>query len=67
MRLHNVQLHGGYDIPDILRMMRWVGHTECNVHKRSVFVIIIEPERKKPLGSPRRTGVYRIRIVFKGM
>jgi hypothetical protein len=38
-----VELLVWYNIPDILRMTRWVGHAlEYTAHKRSALIMIIE-------------------------
>jgi len=35
--------------------MRWVGHVACMGERRGVYMILVgKPERKRPLGRPRR-------------
>jgi hypothetical protein len=57
-KLHNEELHNLYASPNIIRMiksrrMRWAGHVARMVGK---------PERKRPLGRPRRRWMDSIKI-----
>jgi hypothetical protein len=64
-KLHNEELHNLYSSPSIIRMsesrrMRWSGHV---ARKRSAYRIFVEkPERKTPLGRPRRRWVQNIKM-----
>jgi hypothetical protein len=59
-KLHNEELNDRYSLPNIVRVvksirMRWAGHVarmgmEIGVHR----VLVGKPERKRPLGRPRR-------------
>ena len=41
--------------------MRWAGHVARMGEERGVFMFLVgKPERKKPLGRPRRRWVYNI-------
>jgi hypothetical protein len=61
-KLHNEELHNLYSPPSIIRMiksrrMRGAGE------KRIAYRILLEkPERKRPLGRPRRRWVNNIKI-----
>jgi hypothetical protein len=45
------------------RRMRWAGHVERMGEKRNANRLLVgNPERKKPLGRPRRRWVYNIRM-----
>jgi hypothetical protein len=58
--LNNEELHKLYSSPDIIRQiksrrMRWAGHVARMGEDRKVYKVLIEkPERKRPLGRPRR-------------
>jgi hypothetical protein len=59
-KLRNEELHILYSSPNIirqmkLRKMRWVGHVARMGEERKVYKILVgKPERKRPLGRPRR-------------
>ena len=66
-RLHNEELHGLYDSPDVVRIMksrrlRWAGHVARMGEKRRLYSIVVgKPEGKRPLGRPRRRWEDNIR------
>jgi hypothetical protein len=59
-QLHNEELNGLYSSPSIfrvikVRMMRWAGHVARMGEFRGAYNILVEsPERRRPLGRPRR-------------
>jgi hypothetical protein len=59
-KLPNEELHNSYGSPSIIRIiksrrMRWAGHVACMGKKRNSYRILMgKPERKRPLGRPRR-------------
>jgi hypothetical protein len=59
-KLHEEELNDLYALPNIvwvvkLRRMRWAGHVECMGEGRGVHRVLVgKPERKRPLGRPRR-------------
>jgi hypothetical protein len=59
-KLHKEELHNLYSSPSIIRIikfrrMRWAGHVARMGEKRNVYRLLIgKPERKRPLGRPRR-------------
>jgi hypothetical protein len=67
-KLHNEELHNLYCSPSIIRIiklrrMRWAGHVACMGEKRSAYRILVgKPERKRPLGRPRRRWEDNIRM-----
>ena len=66
-RLHNEELHGLYDSPDVVRIMksrrlRWAGYVARMGEKRRLYSIVVgKPEGKRPLGRPRRRWEDNIR------
>jgi hypothetical protein len=58
--LHNRELHNLYSSPDIIReiksrRMRWAGHVAHMGEGRNLYRVLVgKPERKRPLGRPRR-------------
>jgi hypothetical protein len=58
--LHNEELHNLYSLENIIRMiksrrMRWAGLVALIGEMRNVCKILVgKPERKRPLGRPRR-------------
>jgi len=67
-RLHNEELNDLYSSPNIVRViksrrMRWAGHVARMVEERGVYRVVVgKPERKRPLGRPRRRLVDNIRM-----
>ena len=59
-KLHNEELNDLYPSPNIVRLiksrrMRWAGHVASMRERRGVYrVLVRKPERKRPLGRPRR-------------
>jgi hypothetical protein len=66
--LYNEELHNLYSSPEIIRMiksrrMRWTGHVARNGEKKNAYSILVEePDRKRPLGRPRRRWVDNIKV-----
>ena len=66
-RLHNEELHGLYDSPDVVKIMksrrlRWAGHVARMGEKRRLYSTLVgKPEGKRPLGRPRRRWEDNIR------
>ena len=67
-RLHNEELNDLYSSPNIVRVIksrrtRWAGHVARMVEEREVYRVLLgKPERKRPLGRPRRRWVDNIRM-----
>jgi len=67
-RLHNEELNDLYSSPNIVRViksrrMRWAGHVARMGEERGVYRVLVgKPERKIPLGRPRRRWVDNIRM-----
>ena len=67
-RLHNEELNDLYSSPNIVRViksrrMRWAGHVARMGKERAVYWVLVgKPERKRPLGRPRRRWVDNIRM-----
>jgi hypothetical protein len=67
-KLHNEELHNLYPSPNIIKMiksrrMRWVGHVARMEGKRKPCRLLVgKPERKRPLGRPRRRWVKNIKM-----
>ncbi|KAJ4426317.1 hypothetical protein ANN_27131 [Periplaneta americana] len=59
-KLHNTELHALYSSPDIIRniksrRLRWAGHVARMGESRNAYRVLVgRPERKRPLGRPRR-------------
>jgi hypothetical protein len=59
-RPHNEELHNLYASPYVVKVMksrrvRRAGHVACMGEMRNAYKILVEkPERKTPLGRPRR-------------
>jgi hypothetical protein len=66
--LHNEKLHNLYSSPSIIRimksrMMRWAGHVARTGEKRNAYRLLVgKPERKRPLGRPKRKWLNNIRM-----
>jgi hypothetical protein len=69
-QLHNEELHNLYSSPSIIRMitsrrMRLAGHGASIVTKRNAYTTLPgKPERKRPLGRPRRRWENNIKWVL---
>jgi hypothetical protein len=67
-KLHNEELHNVYSSPSIIRIIksrgkRWAGHVAQMGEKRNVHRLLVgKPERKRPLGRPRRRWMYNIKM-----
>jgi hypothetical protein len=67
-KLHNEELQDLYSSPSIIRMiksrrMRWPGHVAQMEEKRNTCRLLVgNPERKRPLGRPRRRWVDNIKL-----
>jgi hypothetical protein len=59
--------------PDIIRQvksrrMRWAGHVASMGEERKVYEVLVgKPERKRPLGRPRRRWEHGIRMDLREM
>jgi hypothetical protein len=62
-KVHNEELRDLYSSPSTIRIiklrrMRWAGHVARIGEKRNAYKLLVgEPERKRPLGRPRRRWV----------
>jgi hypothetical protein len=67
-KLHNKELRDFYSSPSIIRIikprrMKWAGHVARMREKRNAYRLLAgKPERKRPLGRPRRRWVDDIRL-----
>jgi hypothetical protein len=67
-RLHNRELNDLYSSPHIVRViksrrMRWAGHVALTGEDRGAHRILVgRPERRRPLGRPRRTWEDNIKM-----
>jgi hypothetical protein len=64
------ELHNLYTSPSIIRMfksreMRWAGHVARMVKMTAYRLLVGKPERKRPLGRPRRRWLDNIKIDLK--
>jgi hypothetical protein len=65
-KLHDEELHNLYSSPSIIRMiesrtMRWTGRVAHIVEKGNAYTKLVrKPERKRPLGKPRRRWMRNI-------
>jgi len=64
----NEELNDSYSSPNIVwviksRRMRWAGHVARMGEERGVYRFLLgKPERKRPMGRPRRRWVDNIRM-----
>jgi hypothetical protein len=67
-KLHSEELHILYSSPNIIRQiksrrMRWVGHVAHMGEERNVYRVLMgKPERKRPIGRPKRRWEDGIRM-----
>ena len=67
-RLHNEELNDLYSLPNMVRVvksrrMSWAGHVARMLEDRGVQrVLVRKPERKRPLGRPRRRWEDHIKM-----
>ena len=67
-KLHNEELNDLYSLPNIVRVvksrrMRWAGHVARMGNVRVVHRVLVgKPERKRPLGRPRRRWEDNIKM-----
>jgi hypothetical protein len=67
-KLHNEELNDLYSLSNIVRMvksrrMRWAGHVARMGEDRGVRRVLVgKPERKSPLGRPRRRWEDNIKM-----
>jgi len=67
-RLHNEELNDLCSSPNIVRVikskrMRWAEHVAGMGEERGVYRVLVgKPERRRPLGRPRRRWVDNIRM-----
>jgi hypothetical protein len=67
-KLYNEELHNLYFSPSIIRViksrrMRWAGHVARMGEKRKMYRLLVgKPERKRPLGRPRRRWMDNIKV-----
>jgi hypothetical protein len=66
--LHNEEINVLYSSPNIVRViksrrMKWAGHVARMGEERGVCRVFVgKPERKRPLGKPRRRWVDNVRM-----
>jgi hypothetical protein len=64
-QLHNEEILNSYSSPNIIIKsirMRWTRHVAGMGEKRNAYRILVgKPERKRPLGRPRRRWVDNIK------
>jgi hypothetical protein len=67
-KLHNEELNDLYSLPNIVRVvnsrrMRWAGNVACMGEERGVHRVLVgKPERRRPLGRPRRRWEDNIKM-----
>jgi len=72
-KLHNEELNDEYSSPYIvwaikLRRMRRAGHVAHMAERRRVYLVLVErPERKRPLGRPRRRWKDNVKMDLQGV
>jgi hypothetical protein len=68
IKLHNEELNDLYSLPNIVRVvksrrMRWAEHVARMGEDRGVHRVLVgKPERKRPLGRPRRRWEDNIKV-----
>jgi hypothetical protein len=67
-RLHNEELYALYSSPNIIRViksrrLRWAGHVARKGKRRRAYRALVgKPERRRPLGRPRRRWEDNIKM-----
>jgi hypothetical protein len=62
-KLYNKEFHNVYSSPSIIRMIKMSRACSRNGEKRNAYRILLgKPERKRPLGRPRRKWVNNVRM-----
>jgi hypothetical protein len=66
-KVHNDELHSLYSSPNIVKVIKsrmgWAGHVARMEEGRGVYMVLVgRPERKRPLGKPRRRWVDNIKL-----
>jgi len=67
-KLHNEELNDLYCSPNIVQVIksiriRWAGHVVCMGERRGVYRVLVgKPERRIPLGRPRRRWEDNIKM-----
>jgi hypothetical protein len=67
-KLHNEELNDLYSLPNIVRVvksrrMRWAGRVARMGEEGGLYRVLVgKPERKRPLGRPRRRWVDNIKM-----
>jgi hypothetical protein len=67
-QLHNEELNKLYSLPNIVRVVksrrrRWAGHVAHMGEERGLHRVLVgKPERKRPLGRPRRRWENNIKM-----
>jgi hypothetical protein len=66
-KLHKEELHNLYSSPSIIRMNTWrrMRFAWQVVRMKEKRMLVGKPERKKPLGRPRRRWVDNIKIILR--
>jgi len=68
LRVRNEEQNDLYTSPNIVRVVKsrkmwWAGHVACKGESRGVYRVLVgTPERKRPLGRPRRRWEDNINI-----
>ena len=71
IKLHNEDINDVYSSPNTVRAMksrrmRWAGHVAHTRESRDVYRVLVgKPERKRPLGRPRRRWEDNIKIYLQ--
>jgi hypothetical protein len=66
-RLHNEELYALYSSPNVIRIiksrrLRWAGYIARMGDRRGAYRVLVgKPERRRPLGRPRRRWEYNIK------